>query len=97
MVGPPRIPSNILAREMVMVENNNKMNIENADVKRLRRVYEYMKSFHGIKDIALLVLKGHVLIDHELKRYLAYRLSLSDEEFENFEERIKNLPFFPFN
>ena len=77
-----------------MIDNTDKMDIENFEAKRLRRVYDYMKTFKGIRDIDLLVLKAHVLIDHELKKYLAFRLSLSDEEYENLEERIKNLPFF---
>lgn len=77
-----------------MADNTDEMNIENPEAKRLRRIFEYMKTFQGIKDIDLLVLKAHVLIDHELKRYLAFRLSLSDEEYEGLEKRIKNLPFF---
>ncbi len=70
------------------------MHTENSETARLRRVIEYMKTFPGINDLDLLVLKAHVLIEHELKRYLAFRLSLTDEEYERLEERMKNLPFF---
>ena len=39
-------------------------------------------------------MKAYVLIDHELKRYLAFRLSLTEKEYERLEKRIINLSFF---
>jgi hypothetical protein len=77
-----------------MEQNHNEKHTDNPETKRLRRVIEYMKTFQGIKDLDLLVLKAHVLIEHELERYLAFRLSLTDEECERLEERIKNMSFF---
>ena len=50
-----------------MADNFTDMNINYSEAKRLRQVFEYMKTFQGIKDIDFLVLKAHVLIDHELK------------------------------
>ncbi len=77
-----------------MTDNQKGTPAEDPETARVRRVTEYMKTFPGIKDLDLLVLKAHVIIEHELKRYLAFRLSLSDEEYERLDERMKNLPFF---
>lgn len=37
-----------------------------SEKRRFKQVLKYMQTFEGVKDIDLLVLKTHVLIDHEL-------------------------------
>ena len=63
------------------------------ELSRRARVADFMRTFREIKDTDLLVLKAHVLIEFELREYLAFRLSLPPQDIPSFEDRTRNLGF----
>lgn len=81
------------AKVVAQTGRHEKATPKQAEIQRLARVRRYMETFPGIQDVDLLLLKGHVLIESELKRYLAFRLGLSDEDAVKLEERTKRMGF----